>query len=463
MRLEELVTDLDVRRVTGDLSVEVTSVTNDSVSVGPGALFCCLPGARRDGHEFAADAVARGAVALLCERPTGARAVEVEVEDARGSMARVASAFHGHPSRVLDVIGVTGTNGKTTTAHFVKAVLKAAGKPTEVLGTMSGARTTPEAPVVQATLARARDNGMRAVAMEVSSPALVQRRVDGMRFRVAVFTNLSHDHLEVHGSMEAYFEAKALLFDPSRSDHGVVNADDPYGRRLLDRQEIPMTAYSIADASDLDVGLDTASFTWRDSRVTLQTGGRFNVLNALAAATVGLELAIDPAVIAAGLSSLPTVRGHVEQVDAGQPFKVVVDYAHTPVALEEVLKTARSATRGRVIVVFGCGGDRDVEKRPLMGAAAAAGADITIVTSDNPRSEDPATIIDQVLAGVGSTQVEVEPDRRAAIHRALVAAGEGDIVVIAGKGHETGQEVAGRVLPFDDREVVMEALRGRAS
>jgi UDP-N-acetylmuramoyl-L-alanyl-D-glutamate--2,6-diaminopimelate ligase len=467
LRLSRLLGAIGPSDLFGE-DVEVLDVTNATDDVRPGALYCCLPGARRDGHDFAADAVAAGAVALLVERrlDLGVDVPQVVVADARGAMAQLAAEVHGHPSRTLQVVGVTGTNGKTTTTYLVRAILEAAGRPTGVLGTMSASRTTPEAPVLQRTLAGFVAEGKAAASIEVSSMGLVQRRVEGTWFSAAIFTNLSQDHLDDHGTMEAYFEAKALLFHPERTAVGVVNADDPYGQVLLERAPVPMRPYARTDARDLELRVGSSSFTWEGERVHLPLDGAFNVLNALAAATACRELGVSVADVAAGLAGVGVVAGHSEAVDAGQDFRVVVDYAHTPLALESVLQAARSAAgeQGRVLVVFGCGGRRDPSKRAPMGWAASSVADVVVITSDNPRDEDPEAIIAAVAEGAtGGAQVLVEPDRRDAIAIAFARASAGDVVVIAGKGHETGQEIAGVVHPFDDRAVALELLEGRRS
>ena len=455
--------------VHGDpTGVDVLDVTHDSVAVAPGSLFCCLPGKRRDGHEFAAAAVDAGAVAVLVERalPDVADVPQVVVADARGAMAVLAAEVHGRPAETLSVVGVTGTNGKTTTTFLVRAILEAAGRPTGLLGTMSGSRTTPEAPVLQAALAGFVAEGKVAAAIEVSSGGLVARRVEGMRFAAAIFTGLSQDHLDDHGTMDAYFEAKALLFTPERTAVAVVNADDEWGRKLLERAPVPMRPYSMADAVDLELRTGSASFTWDGERVELPLDGDFNVSNALAAATACRELGVSAADVARGLGAVGVIAGHGEAVDAGQDFRVVVDYAHTPLALESVLKAARDATTesGKVIAVFGCGGDRDPTKRAPMGWAASCEADVAIITSDNPRSEDPDAIIATIVEGAtGGALVLVEPDRRAAIALAFARASAGDVVVLAGKGHETGQVIGDTVVPFDDKAVAIELLRGRGA
>jgi UDP-N-acetylmuramoyl-L-alanyl-D-glutamate--2,6-diaminopimelate ligase len=384
-------------------------------------------------------------------------------------MAPLAAAFFGHPSASLRVVGVTGTNGKTTTTHLLRNVMEAAGLRTEVLGTLSGARTTPEAPDLQRTLAGWRDAGVEAVAMEVSSHALDLHRVDGTRFSVAVFTNLSRDHLDFHGSMESYFAAKARLFEPDLSDRGVVNLDSPYGRLLADTASIPTDAYELSEAAELRLDATGSSFTWRGHPVRLPLGGSFNVANALAAAHAAAALGVPDETIAGGLSRPLVVPGRFELVDAGQPFPVVVDYAHTPDGLDQLLQaaddlvgTGPEGERGRVVVVFGCGGDRDVTKRPAMGEVAADRADVVVLTADNSRHEDTAAIIEAVKQGFDrvhprrATHLVVEPDRRAAISVALREGRPGDVVLVAGKGHETTQDIGGVVTPFDDRLVVAE-------
>jgi UDP-N-acetylmuramoyl-L-alanyl-D-glutamate--2,6-diaminopimelate ligase len=320
-------------------------------------------------------------------------------------------------------------------------------------------RTTPEAIDLQRTFREMLDAGDVACAMEISSHALELRRAEGIHCTASVFTNLSQDHLDFHGSMEDYFEAKAALFDPSRAAVAVVNADDPGGRALLERARLPTRPFSLQDAADLRVGHAASTFRWEGERVQLGLGGRFNVVNALAAATAARELGVVPADVARGLSSAPPVPGRFEPVEGGQPFAVVVDYAHTPAGLEQVLGAAAETAEGRVLVVFGCGGDRDRAKRPEMGEVATRLADLAVLTSDNPRSEDPMAIIDDVRAGVRRPEVlRVEPDRRAAIALALSEAGPGDVVVIAGKGHETEQRFAGHSVPFDDRVVARQEL-----
>ena len=467
----DLLDDVAVAEVRGDTATVVSSVEFDSRRAVAGALFCCVPGEHTDGHAHAADAVARGATSLLCEHfcDLGVTQVRVAPGGARPAMASVAAAFWGHPARALDTVGVTGTNGKTTVTQLVRSVLEADGRPTGVVGTLGGARTTPEAPDLQRTLAGMVSDGSRAVAMEVSSHALIQHRLDGIVFDVAVFTNLSRDHLDYHGTMEAYFEAKASLFAPQRCRHAVVVADDAWGALLLERlrplesAHFAVTAVRADEASDVELAVGSTRFTWRGRPVVLPLSGRFNVENALVAAAVGRALGVDGDRVAEGLSSAPPVPGRMELVGAGAPVAVLVDYAHTPAGLSVALDAARSlAGPGRVLCVFGCGGDRDAGKRSQMGTVATAGADEVVLTSDNPRSEDPLAIIDAIRAGaVEGAVVMVEPDRSAAIVLAVGRARPGDVVLVAGKGHEVTQTTGRGTVPFDDRVEAAHALAGR--
>jgi UDP-N-acetylmuramoyl-L-alanyl-D-glutamate--2,6-diaminopimelate ligase len=468
VRLETLLERVADPRITlegGDPTTEVHSVVHHTDAVTDGALFCCVRGARIDGHDLAADAVARGARALVVERPVAIGVPELRTPSVRGAMGPVADAFWDHPSRRLSVVGVTGTSGKTTTTHLLGAIADAAGWPSEVIGTLGGPRTTPEAPELQGLLAAAVAQGTRLVAMEVSSHALALDRVKATRFAVAVFTNLSQDHLDFHADMEDYFAAKARLFAPDYADAAVVNIDDERGRWLLDHAQVPTEGCSLLDVDRLEVDVTSARFTWRGQRVALPFGGRFNVSNAVAAATAAARLGIDVDAIAAGLSAAPPVPGRFEPVDEGQPFAVLVDYSHKPGALESALASARDvAGEGRLVLVFGAGGERDALKRPQMGEVAARLADRVLLTSDNPRGEDPLAIIDAVRSGMTRTDgLTVEPDRGAAIALAIAEAGPGDVVLIAGKGHETVQVVGDQTVPFDDRAVAQAVLRERGA
>ena len=464
--------------------VEITGLSYDNRLVAPGSLFFCVPGFTRDGHDFAPDAVARGAAALVVERELALDVPQLLVADVRAAMAPAAAAFYGDPTKALDVVGVTGTNGKTTTAFLVRALLEAGGRPTGLLGTVksvvAGAehevtRTTPEALDLQRTFREMVDGGDRACVMEVSSHALALHRADAIHFSAAVFTNLTQDHLDFHPTMEDYFQAKRLLF--TTADGGVaeqataliVNIDDPYGARLAEELGDHVTTFALHAAADyraqeLRTGLQGASFTVQtpDGPLRLRSPlrGEFNVYNVVGALAAARALGVDASVCAEAIATAGQVPGRFETVDEGQPFAVLVDYAHTPDSLENVLAAARPLTSARLRVVFGCGGDRDRGKRPQMGAIARRLADDVIVTSDNPRSEDPEAIIHEILEGAGP-DVAHDADREAAIAQAIGEAGPGDVVVIAGKGHEQGQEFAdGRKIPFDDVSVARAILRG---
>ncbi len=461
----------------GAPEVEITGLAYASKSVSEGTLFFCVPGFKVDGHDFAPDAVERGAAALVCERPLGLGVPEVVVEDVRATMGPVAARFFADPTAKLRVAGITGTNGKTTTAFLMRDVLEAAGLQTGLLGTVKqvvggveeeAVRTTGEAIDLQETFVRMRNLGDQACAMEVSSHALELGRADGITFAVKVFTNLTQDHLDFHPDMEAYYLAKRRLFD--QPGPAVVNADDEYGVRLAAElgDAVTFGIDSEADYRARDIRFDVTGAVFTvdspDGAVGMTTRlpGLFNVSNALAAFTAARVMGIEAEVAAKALAEAGRVPGRFEPVEEGQGFGVLVDYAHTPDSLENVLRAAREVCQGTLHVVFGAGGDRDKAKRPLMGKAAADHADRLVVTSDNPRSEDPDAIVDQVLAGAGPG-AEREVDRREAIAKAIGAAADGDVVVIAGKGHEQGQEFEdGRKEPFDDVQVAREALRDRS-
>jgi UDP-N-acetylmuramoyl-L-alanyl-D-glutamate--2,6-diaminopimelate ligase len=466
----------------GAAPIEVSSLAYDSRSVRPGALFFCVRGLHSDGHDHAVDALARGAVALVVERPQPLDVPQVEVASARATMAVLAARFYGDPSATLRVIGVTGTNGKTTSVFVLAGLLDAAGERCGVLGTVKsviGGRdgpvlhTTPEAIDLQASFRAMLEAGDRACAMEVSSHALAQQRVDGTHFAAALFTNLTQDHLDFHADMEDYFAAKRRLFEADPALR-VINVDDAYGRRLRDEHPDALTyAVSRPDAHyrarQVRFGVAGASFVATTPEGELELSSRlpgaFNVANALGAVATVHAMGIPLETIAAALPGIAPAPGRFQALDEGQPFTVLIDYAHTPDSLENVLRTARSLTERRLICVFGCGGDRDRGKRPLMGRISATLADVTIVTSDNPRSEEPAAILAEILAGAQRTAATVEEivDRGQAIARAVSLAQPGDVVVIAGKGHEQGQEFAhGRRVPFDDALVARSQLRALA-
>ncbi|MFC9589659.1 UDP-N-acetylmuramoyl-L-alanyl-D-glutamate--2,6-diaminopimelate ligase [Streptomyces sp. NPDC056944] len=471
-------------------TAEISGITHDSRAVRPGDLYAALPGARTHGADFVAQAAGLGAVAILTDPAGAERAAAtglpvLAVENPRGRMGELAAAIYGRPGEGLLQIGITGTSGKTTTAYLVEGGLRGSGRRTGLVGTVEmrigderikSERTTPEATDLQALFAVMRERGVEAVAMEVSSHALVLGRVDGCVFDVAVFNNLSPEHMEFHSDMEDYFQAKAGLFTPERSRLGVVNLDDAYGRRLVSEATVPVVTFSAegraeADwrAEDLVLGSHDSTFTAvgpEGARIpaTAPLPGPFNVANTLAAIATLAAAGLDPKAAAEGVAAVPGVPGRLERVDAGQPYLAVVDYAHKTDAVESVLRSLREVTEGRLHVVIGCGGDRDTTKRGPMGAAAARLADTAVLTSDNPRSEDPLVILSALLAGAAEVpagergDVLVEPDRAAAIAAAVARAQPGDTVLVAGKGHEQGQEIAGVVRPFDDRQVLREAI-----
>lgn len=472
--LGDLLADVPRVEVRGDAARTVGALHYRSSDTQPGGLFFCVPGVRVDGHDFGAEAITRGASVLVVERWLPIDVTQVLVPSVRDAMGPISAAFHGHPTERLRVVGVTGTNGKTTTTFLLESVFRAAGWTPGVVGTtgvridgriVPFSRTTPEAPDLQRLLAEMVDAGVDAVAMEVSSHGLHQRRIDGTRYEVAVFTNLTQDHLDYHASMEEYFEAKARLFTRALSERAVVNHDSAEGRRLVG-SGLPTVTFGLdhgADvrATDVRTSREGLSFRVGDVEVRSALHGLFNVENCLAALATARELGIADDATVRGIAEVRRVPGRVEAVEAGQAFLVMVDYAHTPDSLGNVLATARSLASDRLIVVFGCGGDRDRSKRPLMGRVATDLADLTVITSDNPRSEDAFDIVAQVEAGAreGRGAYVIEVDRRTAIGHAIRDARPGDVVVIAGKGHETYQELADRTIPFDDREIAAEEVR----
>jgi len=496
MRLSTLVDIVGERRILGH-DVDVEGLAYDSREVKPGDLFVAIKGFVHDGHDFAADAVRRGAVAVMVEREVDVpREVPiVMVPSTRRALGLVAASFYGHPSKELGVIGVTGTNGKTTTTHLVKAVLEGAGHKVGLIGTvhvlignevLPVERTTPEALDLQRFLRSMVDAGCEYAVLEVSSHALELHRVTGCEFDVGILTNITQDHLDFHGTFERYREAKERLFTGlGRTYYGarkampsgaVLNWDDPSGRVIARGVRVPVLGFGTSSeaslrAEDISVSADGSQFTavlpgGERERISLRLTGRFNVYNALAALGAGLILGVPAGVCARALEGATQVQGRFQLVDGGQEFAVIVDYAHTPDGLENILNTAKEFARGRIICVFGCGGDRDRSKRPIMGRIAATLADEVIVTSDNPRSEDPAGIAEEIVEGIrglgsGAAPHTVILDRRAAINHAIEMAERDDVVIIAGKGHETYQIFRDRVVPFDDREVAREAVQRR--
>ena len=486
-RIAGLAEHLRDARLVGDPDVTVSGITHDSRAVRTGDLYVARPGLTTHGIAHVAEALASGARAVLTDPVSVAAAVEagaasvVEVGDVTESAGIAAAWVYGDPASNLVVVGITGTNGKTTTSYLVESGLRACGHRTGLIGTIEthiageavpSVRTTPESTDLQALFAVMREHDVTAVAMEVSSHALALGRVSGTRYAVAVFTNLSQDHLDFHADMADYFAAKAMLFTPEHAHRGVVCVDDEWGRRLAEVATIPVTTIGPAPAhwtrAEEEVLRDGGRVvlvddTGRSHVVETRLPGRFNLQNAAAAYVALLEAGVDEDAARAGLATMAAVPGRMERVDAGQPFLALVDYAHTPEAVATLLAEARglAGPQGHVVVVLCCGGDRDRAKRPMMGAAAANYADVAVLTNDNPRSEDPDAILAAMAEGArgGSAEVLVLPDRRAALSLAVARAQPGDVVVIAGKGHEQGQEYADRVVPFDDRTVVREALR----
>lgn len=480
---------MDLGELTGDATLAGTQIDDLALASGdvsPGTLFFCVRGFRADGHDYAADAVSRGAAALVCERPLELGVPELIVEDSRAAMPQLARRFFGDPSTQLDVVGITGTNGKTTTSYLVHHILEATGRPCGMIGTVAwvvggeetpAERTTPEAIDFVRALRRMVDGGERACVAEISSHALELGRVDDVSFAAAVYTNLSQDHLDFHDSMDDYFAAKRLLFE---SDPGVsvVNADDEHGRRLaadfdcvIFSTEGDASAEHRAEQIEFDPTGSHFTYICREQQLpaSIRLPGRFNVANGLAALAVCVELGVEPEDAVSALATASGAPGRFQPVTEDEDFGVYVDYAHTPDSIVNVLRTAEHLPHRHVISVVGAGGDRDRSKRPQMGAAAAEGSDVVWVTSDNPRSEEPAAIIDEILAGAepaaekSGARIEHEVDRRTAIERAVAEAEAGDLVFVFGKGHEQGQEFAdGRKIPFDDVAVVREALSARA-
>jgi UDP-N-acetylmuramoyl-L-alanyl-D-glutamate--2,6-diaminopimelate ligase len=476
MELDALIRAVVPSDVIGRRPVEVTELAYDTRRVREGALFFCVPGASRDGHDLAAAAVTAGAGALVVERPVEAAVPQLVVESSRAAMAVAADVFFGSPTARLTVAGVTGTNGKTTTAYLLRSILEADGRPTGLVGTVgwvvggaarAAPHTTPEAIDLQRLFREMLDAGDEAAAIEASSHGAHYRRLDRVRFDALCFTNLTQDHLDLHGDMESYFQAKRGLFAGVAPPPAAVNVGDPYGRRLADElsgaHRAPLVTFGLRPeaevrADGLELGPHGSTFTAAGIAIETPLLGIFNVENVLGAVAAATLLDVDDAAIVEGVRAVRGVPGRFEAVDEGQSFAVVVDYSHKPDALEAALRASRQLGDGRLTVVFGAGGDRDRSKRREMGRIARTLADRVIVTNDNPRSEEPLAIVEEILQGAG-TDVEIDLDRRSAIDTAIGSAAPGDVVLIAGKGHEQGQEIAGVIHPFDDREVARAALR----
>ena len=477
MRLRELLEGMEVISQTISPDTEITHVCVDSRATQKGSLFVAVPGNRCDGGHYARQAVDRGAVCVVCQSELPPDLPWVKVRDARLALSQLACRWYGHPSRQLTMLGVTGTNGKTTVTYLLRHILQRTGMKTGLIGTVQNIvgeqtlpaqRTTPDALQIQQLLSAMTKNGCSHAVMEVSSHALDQHRAEGIDFAVGIFTNLTEDHLDYHGTMGCYCDAKAKLFQMSRM--GVCNADDHWTERLLAGASCPSVYYGIHNPAEVwaeDIFLHSRSvdFTVCTARtrtpVHLGVPGRFSVYNALGAIAACGELGIPPEECAAALATFPGVAGRMEVVPTpGKPYTLLIDYAHTPDALENVLKTVRGFAQNRVIAVFGCGGDREREKRPLMGHIAGKLADLTIITSDNPRTEEPMAIIRDILPGIAGAEDKyiVEPDRRGAIALAMGRAAAGDVIVLCGKGHETYQEIGDKTIPMDEREIVRSLL-----
>lgn len=463
-----------------DPEKRIVDISHDSRLIVPGALYVAIRGEEHDGHAFVSDALASGAAALLVEREPGLGVPHIVVQDTRRAMAWAARTVFERPDTSLAIAGVTGTNGKTTIVHMVDSILTLSGASVGVIGTLGAAlgdqpitieRTTPEATDLQRILGAMRDNGATKVVMEVSSHAIALHRSDAISFAVVGFTNLSQDHLDFHHDMETYFDVKKRLFADPPSRRAVINIDNPWGHRMAQNTDLPLVTVSVQSDADIrarnvDMSSTHTTFTIEtrgfDAEVRLPLVGAFNVSNALVSAGMSMALGVDLDAVAAGLAELQPIVGRMEIVDHNGPFTVIVDYAHTPDAIAVVLASVRTATSGRIISVVGAGGDRDKDKRPLMGSAAAQHSDLTIVTTDNPRSERPEDIAADVsrhALAQNAAEVEIVVDRREAIQRAVSSARPGDIVLILGKGHETGQDIGTEILPFVDQDVAIDALR----
>jgi UDP-N-acetylmuramoyl-L-alanyl-D-glutamate--2,6-diaminopimelate ligase len=481
MKIKELVSKLSgILSINGSTNADITSIVYDSRKAGKGSLFVAIKGMSADGHEFIPQALEKGAVAVIGERDLKLEnAVYIRVASSRRALAQSSAWFYGYPARKLKLIGVTGTNGKTTTTYLVKAMLDEAGIKTGVIGTIGNwignkllpaERTTPESLELNQLFSQMLEEGVEYVAMEVSSHSLKLSRVDGIEFEVGIFTNLTQDHLDFHRTFEDYFNSKKKLFDFSRK--AVINADDESGQKLIKLLDIPVTSYAIENKADLkaeNVKITAGGVSYdlmvgsRRVPVSYRVPGRFSVYNSLAAIAAGLALGLSPDTMTKALEKVEGVPGRFEVVKSGQDFTVIVDYAHTPDGLENVLKTIKNFCTGRIITVFGCGGDRDKKKRPIMGKIASELSDYCIITSDNPRSEDPEAIIGEIEKGITAGNYEIIPDRKDAIKRAIEIAEKNDVVLIAGKGHENYQILKDKVIHFDDKEVAAEFLRKRGS
>ena len=465
MLLSKLTADIEGLLDSNQVDPEIKRVTHDSREVIEGDIFCCLRGKTTDGHNYIQEAIDSGASALLAEKVSGLDIPTFLVENVRAVLPLVASRIVGDPSKEINVVGVTGTNGKTSVVSMLAEILRTHGTPTATIGTLTGMLTTPESPELQRELRKYCSEGVEVVAMEVSSHSLVQKRVSETLFSSVAFTNLSHDHLDFHGKMEDYYLAKGLLFSREFSERAVITTDSEYGRSYLEKAISSGMEVEALSLENRNVVFEqkSSSFDWRGERVTIPLGGPFAYSNALVSAEIALQVGLGVEEVIAGLNSLNGIPGRFEPVSITQESSAIIDYAHTPTALAELLEGCRKIAAGRIILVFGCGGERDSEKRPLMGEVASVGADVNILTSDNPRGEDAEKIISEIASGMSVEPQIVEVDRRKAIEEAFNEAESGDLIVIAGRGHEEYQEIDGKKIPFSDKTVLLDVVSKAAS
>ena len=460
MLLSDLIANVEGSLDSNQVDPEIKRVIHDSREVTEGDIFCCLRGETTDGHNYVQEAIASGASALFAEEASEFDIPTFLVGDVRSELPRIASRIVGNPSKELTVVGVTGTNGKTSVVNLLSEILRKAGISTATIGTLTGKLTTPESPELQRELRRHCNSGVGVVGMEVSSHSLVQKRVEETCFSTVAFTNLSHDHLDFHGKIENYYNAKGLLFSRVFSERAVISTDEEYGQSYFEKAVSSGMEVKALSLKERDVLFDqnSSSFNWRGKRVTIPLGGPFAFSNALVSAEIAIQLGLETADIIDGLKSANPIEGRFEPLVITEGISAIIDYAHTPSALEELLEGCRKIATGRIILVFGCGGDRDSEKRPLMGEVASRGADVNILTSDNPRSEDAEKIISEIILGMSINPQSVYVDRRKAIEEAVDEAKSGDLIVIAGRGHEKYQEIKGEKVPFSDKSVLLEKV-----
>jgi len=460
MFLSDLFDGIEGLLDTENSNPEIRRVIHDSREIASGDIFCCIKGEITDGHNYIQEAIDLGASAVLAEKPNGFNVPTFLVENVRSVLPRIASRIVGNPSKELSVVGVTGTNGKTSVVTMLSEILQNSGTSTATIGTLTGVLTTPEAPELQRELRKYCNNGVEVVAMEVSSHALVQQRIEETCFSTVAFTNLSHDHLDFHRDMDSYYRAKGLLFSRNLSKRAVIVIDQEYGRSYCEKAIADGMEVEALSMQNRNVVFDEkgSSFDWRGERVSISLGGPFAFANALVSAEICVQLGLDTTEVISGLNSMSGIQGRFEPLSIAPDISAIIDYAHTPTALAELLKGCRKIVTGRIILVFGCGGDRDSDKRPLMGEAASVGADVNILTSDNPRGEDAKKIIFEIISGMSTKPYSVQVNRKDAIEEAVAESKPGDLVVIAGRGHEEYQEIKGEKISFSDKEVLLDSI-----